>query len=154
MWSGHGTCAGQSSCGRMQDARSMPVYTTLTPPCMSTTPSLTGATRCNPLTHWLANHGQVIKMGDKYDVSKVFVATDDDSVVQYIRAVYRNWDVIHLNLDRSNFHRSLVAPLPSPPAVPNMSVPHTLCGAHSPTSVSRHALFAALCCSLLLYVSC
>ena len=24
---------------------------------------------------------------------------------QYIRAVYRDWDVIHLNLDRTEFHR-------------------------------------------------
>jgi hypothetical protein len=48
----------------------------------------------------------VAKIGEKYDVSKVFLATDDDSVLQQIRAVYRDWDVIHLNLDRSEFHRS------------------------------------------------
>lgn len=47
---------------------------------------------------------EVVKMGEKYDVSKVFLATDDDSVLQYIRAVYRDWDVVHLNLDRSEFH--------------------------------------------------
>jgi CMP-2-keto-3-deoxyoctulosonic acid synthetase len=31
---------------------------------------------------------QVVKIGEKYDVSRVFLATDDESVVQYMRAVY------------------------------------------------------------------
>ncbi len=31
---------------------------------------------------------QVVKIGEKYDVSRVFLATDDESVVQHMRAVY------------------------------------------------------------------
>ena len=46
----------------------------------------------------------VAQVGAKYDVTKVFLATDDDSVLQHVRAAYRSWQVVHLNLDRAQFH--------------------------------------------------